>query len=109
MKSDNNHEHNLILQEWRNTGTSWTNHHPFEKYGYFVFKGCQTHCAIDLIAVDPKTLEYKYFDVKMLGKRKDGSIIARSPRIKDKRIHILSVDLQNKKCRIVPKRKAIWN
>ena len=45
----------------------------------------------------------------MLGKRKDGSIIARSPRIKDKRVHILSVDLQNKKCRIVPKRKAIWN
>jgi hypothetical protein len=28
---------------------------------------------------------------------------------KDKRVHILSVDLQNKKCRIVPKRKAIWN
>ena len=77
--------------------------------GYYVFKGSQTHSAIDLIAVDPKTLEYKYFDVKMLGKRKDGSIIARSPRIKDKRIHILSVDLQNKKCRIVPKRKAIWN
>ena len=77
--------------------------------GYYVFKGCQTHCAIDLIAVDPKTLEYKYFDVKMLGKRKDGSIIARSPRIKDKRIHILSVDLLNKKCRIVPKRKVIWN
>ena len=39
MKSDNNHEHNLILQEWRNTGTSWTNHLPFEKNGYFVIKG----------------------------------------------------------------------
>ena len=39
MKSDNNHEHNLILQEWRNTGTSWTNHFPFEKNGYFVIKG----------------------------------------------------------------------
>ena len=39
MKSDSNHEHNLILQEWRNTGTSWTNHHPFEKNGYFVIKG----------------------------------------------------------------------
>ena len=39
--------------------------------GYYVFKGCQTHCAIDLIAVDPKTLEHKFFDVKMLGKRKD--------------------------------------
>ena len=54
-------------------------------------------------------LQEQGFDVKMLGKRKDGSIIARSPRIKDKRIHILSVDLLNKKCRIVPKRKAIWN
>ena len=39
MKSDINHVHNLILQEWRNTGTSWTNHHPFEKNGYFVIKG----------------------------------------------------------------------
>ena len=39
MKSDSNHEHNLILQEWRNTGTSWTNHFPFEKNGYFVIKG----------------------------------------------------------------------
>ena len=80
-----------------------------QEQGYYVFKGSQTHCAIDLVAVDPTTLEHKFFDVKMLGKRKDGSIIARSPRIKDKRIHILSVDLINKKCRIVPKRKAIWN
>ena len=39
MKSDSNHEHNLILQEWRNTGTSWTNHFPFEKNGYFVING----------------------------------------------------------------------
>ena len=39
MKSDSNHEHNLILQEWRNTGTSSTNHFPFEKNGYFVIKG----------------------------------------------------------------------
>ena len=80
-----------------------------QEQGYYVFKGSQTHCAIDLVAVDPTTLEHKFFDVKMLGKRKDGSIIARSPRIKDKRIQILSVDLINKKCRIVPKRKAIWN
>ena len=56
-----------------------------------------------------KEVKHKFFDVKMLGKRKDGSIIARQPRIKDKRIHILSVDLINKKCRIVPKRKATWN
>ena len=39
----------------------------------------------------------------MVGKRKDGSIISRTARIKDKRIQILSVDLTNKKCRIVLK------
>ena len=32
-------EHNLILQEMKNTGTSWTNHNSFEKNGYFVIKG----------------------------------------------------------------------
>ena len=47
--------------------------------------------------------------VKMVGKRKDGSIISRTARIKDKRIQILSVDLINKKCRIVPKRSAQWS
>ena len=87
-----------------NFATVW-----LQEKGFYVFKGSQVQSPIDLISVDPKTLEHKFFDVKMLGKRKDGSIIARSPRIKDKRIHILSVDLLNKKCRIVPKRKAIWN
>ena len=80
-----------------------------QENGYFVFKGCQTQSAIDLVAVHPVTLECQYFDVKMSGKRKDGSLISRVARIKDKRIHILSVDLINKKCRIVPKRKATWS
>ena len=79
-----------------------------QENGYFVFKGCQTQSAIDLIAVHPVTLECQYFDVKMSGKRKDGSLISRVARIKDKRIQILSVDLINKKCRIVNKRKATW-
>ena len=80
-----------------------------QEKGFYVFKGSQTHCPIDLIAVDPTTLEHHYFDVKMVGKRKDGSIISRTARIKDKRIQILSVDLTNKKCRIVPKRSAQWS
>ena len=79
-----------------------------QENGYFVFKGCQTQSAIDLVAVHPVTLECQYFDVKMSGKRKDGSLISRVARIKDKRIQILSVDLINKKCRIVNKRKATW-
>ncbi len=74
-----------------------------------MFKGSQTHCAIDLIAVDLKTLEQNFFDVKHIGRSKDGSLIARQPRFKVKRIHILSVDLINKKCRIVQKRKATWS
>ena len=31
-------EEDIILQERKNTGTSWTNHHSFEKNGYFVIK-----------------------------------------------------------------------
>tara|TARA_R110000751_G_scaffold169408_1_gene275794 strand:+ start:197 stop:496 length:300 start_codon:yes stop_codon:yes gene_type:complete len=80
-----------------------------QEQGYFVFKGCQTQSAIDLVAVHPFTLENQYFDVKMSGKRKDGSEINRVPRIKNSKIQILSVDLKTKKCRIVPKRKILWN
>ena len=80
-----------------------------QEQGYFVFKGCQTQSAIDLIAVHPVTLENQYFDVKMSGKRKDGSEINRVPRIRNSKIQILSVDLKTKKCRIVPKRKILWN
>ena len=80
-----------------------------QEKGYYVFKGSQTQSPIDLIAVNPETLENIYFDVKHISRRKDGSIIARSPRIRDNRIQILSVDLQNKKCRIVPRRSAKWS
>ena len=80
-----------------------------QEKGFYVFKGSQTQSPIDLIAVDPVTLKHSFFDVKMVGKRKDGSIISRTARIKDKRIQILSVDLINKKCRIVPKRSAQWS
>ena len=38
-----------------NLATVW-----LQEQGYYVFKGSQTHCAIDLIAVDPKTLEHKF-------------------------------------------------
>jgi len=79
-----------------------------QEQGYFVFKGCQTQSAIDLIAVQPVTLENQYFDVKMSGKRKDGSEINRVPRIRNSKIQILSVDLKTKKCRIVPRRKILW-
>ena len=47
-------------------------------------------------------------DVKHVGRRKNGSIISRVPRIKDPRVQILSVDLDQKKCRIVPRRSAVW-
>tara|TARA_Y100000592_G_C5367004_1_gene266560 strand:+ start:411 stop:707 length:297 start_codon:yes stop_codon:yes gene_type:complete len=79
-----------------------------QEQGYYVYKGSQTQSPIDIIAINPKTLESKFFDVKHVGRRKNGSIISRSPRIKDKRIQILSVDLINKKCRIVPRRNITW-
>ena len=56
-----------------------------QEQGYYVFKGSQTHCAIDLIAVDPKTLEHKFFDVKHIARRKDGSLI----------VFLLDIDQKN--------------
>ena len=79
-----------------------------QEQGYYVYKGSQTQSPIDIIAIDPKTLKSSYFDVKHVGRRKNGSIISRVPRIKDPRVQILSVDLDKKKCRIVPRRSAIW-
>lgn len=72
-----------------------------QEKGYFVFKGCQTQSAIDLITVDPKTFKAQYYDVKTLNHRKDGSEIYRVPRIKDKGIHIILVDISKKICKIV--------
>lgn len=81
-----------------------------QEQGYFVFKGCQTQSAVDLVAVDPITFETRLFDVKVENKRKDGSSISRVPRIKNKNIQIIKVDLQTKKCRIVePRKGVVWS
>ena len=69
-----------------------------QEKGYYVFKGAQTHCPVDLVAMDPKTFKIELFDVKLVARRSDGSNINRIPRLK------------NKKCRIVPKKeKVIWS
>ena len=73
---------------------------------YFVFKSCQTQSAVDLVTLDPITFKTRLFDVKVENYRKDGSLIARVPRIKNKNIEIIKVDLNKKKCRIVPRRNA---
>ena len=81
-----------------------------QEKNYFVFKGCQTQSAVDLVAVDPITFETKLFDVKAENKRKDGTSISRVPRIKNKNIRIIKVDLQTKKCRIVePRKGVVWS
>ena len=79
-----------------------------QEKNYFVFKGCQTQSAVDLVAVDPVSFKTRLFDVKVENYRKDGSIIARVPRIKNRNIEIIKVDLKQKKCRIVEKRNATW-
>ena len=78
-----------------------------QEQGYFVYKGCQTQSAIDLVAVDPKTLETILIDVKKVARRKSGTEIGRMARVDNKRIFILKVDLHTKKCRIVQKR-LLW-
>lgn len=78
-----------------------------QEQNYFVYKGCQTQSAIDLVAVDPKTLETILIDVKIVSRRKSGTEIGRMARIDNKRIFILKVDLKTKKCRIVKKR-LLW-
>jgi len=78
-----------------------------QEQGYFVYKGCQTQSAIDLVAVDPKTLETILIDVKKVSRRKSGTEIGRIARVDNKRIFILKVDLHTKKCRIVQKR-LLW-
>lgn len=80
-----------------------------QENNFFVFKGCQTQSAVDLVAVDPVTFKTRLFDVKVENKRKDGSSISRVPRIKNKNIEIIKVDLNTKKCRIVEKRGVTWS
>lgn len=78
-----------------------------QEQGYFVYKGCQTQSAIDLVAVDPKTLETILIDVKKVSRRKSGTEIGRMARVNNKKIFILKVDLHTKKCKIVQKR-LLW-
>jgi len=78
-----------------------------QEQGYFVYKGCQTQSAIDLVAVDPKTLETILIDVKKVSRRKSGTEIGRMARVDNKKIFILKVDLHTKKCKIVQKR-LLW-
>lgn len=71
-----------------------------QEQGYFVFKGCQTQSAVDMVAVDPVTFETRLFDVKVENTRSDGTTISRMPRVKGKNIELIKVDLKTKKCRI---------
>ena len=87
-----------------NLATCW-----LQENNFFVFKACQTQSAVDLVAVDPVTFKTRLFDVKVENKRKDGSSISRVPRIKNKNIEIIKVDLEQKKCRIVEKRGVTWS
>lgn len=80
-----------------------------QQNNFFVYKSCQTHTAVDLVAVDPVTFETRLFDVKVENYRKDGSIISRVPRIKKKNIEIIKVDLDKKLCRIVEKKGISWS
>jgi len=82
-----------------------------QEQNYFVYKGCQTQSAIDLVAVDPKTLETILIDVKIVSRRKSGkksgTEIGRMGRVNNKKFFILQVELKRKKCIIVQKR-LLW-
>ena len=70
--------------------------------GYHVFKGNQTNSPVDLIALNPKTLEVRLFDIKTRNYRKDGSKIARNAR--NPLVELLYVDINKKECHISQKR-----
>tara|TARA_R100000963_G_C4633873_1_gene98329 strand:+ start:626 stop:907 length:282 start_codon:yes stop_codon:yes gene_type:complete len=73
-----------------------------QEMGYHVFKGNQTNSPVDLIALDPKTLEVRLFDIKTRNYRKDGSKIARNAR--NPLVELLYVDINKKECHISQKR-----
>tara|TARA_R100000687_G_C6403321_1_gene142948 strand:+ start:489 stop:770 length:282 start_codon:yes stop_codon:yes gene_type:complete len=73
-----------------------------QEMGYHVFKGNQTNSPVDLIALNPKTLEVRLFDIKTRNYRKDGSKIARNTR--SPLIELLYVDIDKKECHISQKR-----
>jgi|TARA_R110002020_G_scaffold225204_1_gene435321 Holliday junction resolvase-like predicted endonuclease len=73
-----------------------------QEMGYHVFKGNQTNSPVDLIALDPKTLKVRLFDIKTRNYRKDGSKIARNAR--NPLVELLYVDINKKECHISQKR-----
>tara|TARA_R100001086_G_scaffold240367_1_gene166375 strand:+ start:800 stop:1081 length:282 start_codon:yes stop_codon:yes gene_type:complete len=73
-----------------------------QEMGYHVFKGNQTNSPVDLIALNPKTLEVRLFDIKTRNYRKDGSKIARNAR--NPLVELLYVDINKKECHISQKR-----
>jgi hypothetical protein len=73
-----------------------------QELGYHVFKGNQTNSPVDLIALDPKTLKVRLFDVKTRNYRKDGTKISRNARAPE--VELLYVDAYKKECHIAEKR-----
>ena len=73
-----------------------------QEMGYHVFKGNQTNSPVDLIALDPKTLKVRLFDIKTRNYRKDGSTISCNARAPE--VELLYVDITKKECHISQKR-----
>ena len=73
-----------------------------QELGFHVFKGNQTNSPVDLIALDPKTLKVRLFDVKTRNYRKDGTKISRNARAPE--VELLYVDITKKECQIAEKR-----
>ena len=73
-----------------------------QELGFHVFKGNQTNSPVDLIALDPKTLKVRLFDVKTRNYRKDGTKISRNARAPE--VELLYVDIAKKECYISRKR-----
>ena len=73
-----------------------------QELGYHIFKGSQTNSPVDLIALDPKTLKVRLFDIKTRNYRKDGTKISRNARAPE--VELLYVDITKKECHIPQKR-----
>ena len=73
-----------------------------QEMGYHVFNGNQTNSPVDLIALDPKTLKVRLFDIKTRNYRKDGTKISRNARAPE--VELLYVDVAKKECHIPQKR-----
>ena len=73
-----------------------------QELGFHVFKGNQTNSPVDLIALDPKTLKVRLFDVKTRNYRRDGTKISRNAQAPE--VELLYVDVVKKECQIAGKR-----